>query len=66
MSDRAFTHPNLGKQITIKRHGRDVTLTFTCNTRAQADDLVDHYLKQLKAGALQITVMGKPSSVTET
>jgi hypothetical protein len=65
MSARAFTNPNVGKQVRIKQKGREVSLVFECSTRRKADDLFANLLTQLEAGALNLTLMGKPTSITE-
>jgi hypothetical protein len=66
MSDRGFTHPNFGKEVRIEQFGREVRLTFVAGTVPQADDLAETLLRQLKAGALNLTLMGKPTRVEET
>lgn len=65
-TDRGFTHPNLGREVRIEQHGNEVRLIFVTNTRGRADSLREDLLTQLKAGALHITLMGKPSSIEET
>jgi hypothetical protein len=65
MSDRGFTHPNFGNQVDIEQQGRQVRLTFTAGTVAQAESLAEHLLAQLEGGALNLTLMGKPKSVIE-
>ena len=65
MSARGFTHPNLGTEARVEQFGREVRLTFVCGTRAQADDFTDSIVRQLKAGALNLTMIGKPTSVEE-
>lgn len=66
MTDRGFTHPNFGSQARVEVYGREVRLTFVAGTPAQADDLAESIVQQMKAGALNITMMGKPTSVQET
>lgn len=66
MSDRPFSHPNFGKEVRIEQNGREVSLIFVAGTMYQADKLVQELLRQLKSGALNMTLMGKPTSVTET
>lgn len=63
--DRAFTHPNLGHQVRIEQFNREVRLTFVCHTREAADALTEDMLRQIKDGALSLTLMGKPTSVEE-
>ena len=65
MTDRGFTHPSFGKQVRIEQFGREVHLIFVADTMGQSDSLCEHLLGQLKAGALNITLMGKPTSVEE-
>jgi hypothetical protein len=60
-----FSHPNFGKEVRIDQKGKEVHLVFIASTRKQADDIVAHLLDQLKNGALNITLMGKPTSITE-
>lgn len=66
MTDRGFTHPNFGRQARIEQYGKEVHLVFVAGTQAQSDDMCETLLKQLKDGALNITLMGKPTSVEET
>ena len=61
-----FSHPNVGTAVKIKRHGKEASLHFVCHSRAQADELAADWLRQLKAGGLHLTVMGKVSSIVET
>jgi hypothetical protein len=68
MSDHkreAFSHPNYGREVRIEQYDREVHLIFVAGTRAMSDRLVEDLLKQLKSGALNITLMGKPTSVIE-
>ena len=65
MSDRGFTHPSFGKEARIEQYGREVHLIFVAGTQAQSDSLCDELLRQLKDGALNLTMMGKATSVTE-
>ena len=66
MTDRGFTHPNFGKQVRIEQYGKEVHLIFVAGTQAQSDSMCDTLLTQLKAGALNITLMGTPTSIEET
>jgi hypothetical protein len=63
---RGFTHPDLGREARVEQWGREVRLIFVCGSEAKADDLVNSLVNQLKGGALNLTLMGKPTSVTET
>ncbi|MGD9613794.1 MAG: hypothetical protein AB7H90_01205 [Alphaproteobacteria bacterium] len=65
MSDRAFTNPDFGKEVRIEQVGREVHLIFVAGNQYKANKLVENLLAQLKAGALNITLMGKPTSITE-
>ena len=65
MTDRQFTHPNIGREARVEQHGREVRLIFVTDSLAQADDLADSILAQMKAGALNITLFGKPTSVVD-
>lgn len=66
MSDRQFSHPNLGREARIEQYGKEVHLIFVCGTQVQSDDLCDTLLTQMKAGALNLTLMGKVTSVEDT
>lgn len=61
----AFSHPNFGRQARVEQAGREVRLIFIAGTQQQADDLVETLINQLKAGALNLTVFGKITSVEE-
>lgn len=65
MTDRPFSHPNFGREVRIEQFGREVHLIFVAGTERQADSLVDTLLDQLKAGALNLTMMGGNPTVTE-
>jgi len=65
MTDRGFTHPNFGKAARVEVWGKEVRLIFEANTTAQAEDMAETIVSQLKAGALHLTMMGKPTSITE-
>ena len=66
MSDRAFSHPNFGREARIEQYGREVHLIFVAGTERQASSLVDTLLEQLKAGALNLTMMGGKPTVKDT
>lgn len=66
MTDRGFTHPNFGNQARVEQVGREVRLIFVAGTTAQASDFADTVVSQLRAGAINITMMGKPTSVKES
>ena len=65
MSARGFTNPNVGKEVRIEQYGREVRLIFVADTQAKSDALVETLLTQLKQGALNLTMMGKPTDVKE-
>ena len=66
MSDRQFTNPHFGREVRIEQHGREVRLIFVAQTQDKSDDLVSDLLQQLQSGSLNLTLMGKPSSVEES
>lgn len=66
MSASAFSHPNFGKEVRIEQFGKEVHLIFVAGTRQQSDGMCDELLRQLKSGALNITLMGKPTSIQES
>lgn len=63
MSARGFTNPDFGKEVRVEQWGREVHLIFVGATEAKADDLVTNILAQLQAGAINITMMGKPTKI---
>jgi hypothetical protein len=63
MTDRGFTHPNFGNEARVEQYGREVHLIFVAGTSAQADSLAESIVSQLQAGAINITMMGKPTAV---
>ena len=65
MSDRPFSHPNFGKEVRIEQFNKEVHLVFVASSQSQADSMCDELLRQLKGGAVNLTLMGVPSSVTE-
>lgn len=64
-TDRQFTNPNFGTQARVEVVGREVRLIFVASTVEKANSLADNMIEQLKAGAINITMMGKPTSVVE-
>jgi hypothetical protein len=66
MRDRGFTHPNFGMQARIEQAGKEVRIVFVAGTELQAISLAESILSQMKAGAINITMMGKPTSVEES
>ena len=65
MSGRAFSNPNFGTQARVEVFGKEVRLTFVASTSAKADDLAENIVRQLRKGAINITMMGRPTSVVE-
>jgi len=66
MSDRPFSHPNFGNQVRIEQYDREVHLIFVAKTREQSDSMCDELLRQLKGGAVNLALMGKPTSIDES
>ena len=66
MTDRPFSHPNLGREVRVEQYGREVRLIFVAGTQAKSDALAKDLLRQLKAGALNLTLMGKPTSIEDS
>lgn len=66
MSDRPFSHPNFGKEVRIEQYGREVHLIFVAASKAQSDSMCEELLRQLQGGAVNLTLMGRPTSVTES
>ena len=65
MTDRGFSHPNFGSEVRVEVVGREVRLIFVAGTPEKADSLADRILEQLKAGAINLTLMGKPTAIVE-
>lgn len=63
MSDRSFTNPNVGNEVRVEQEGNEVRLIFVASNRMKADQLARNILDQLKAGALNMTLMGKPTKI---
>jgi hypothetical protein len=55
MSDRSFSHPIPQVQWG---GGREVILTFVCDDRLKAAKLAHELLRQVKTGALNMTLKG--------
>lgn len=64
-ADRGFTHPDFGTEARLEQHGKEVHVIFVAGSTRQASALCDSILEQMKAGALNISMLGKPTSVTE-
>ena len=66
MSGRGFTHPNFGNEARVEVWGREVRLIFVASDGRKAESLAETIVSQLKSGAINLTLMGKPTSVEET
>jgi hypothetical protein len=66
VSDRPFTHPNFGKEVRIEQFGKEVHLIFVASTQRQSDSMCDELLRQLKGGAVNLTMMGKPTRIEQS
>lgn len=60
----SYSLPTVGHEVQVEQRGRRVTLCFVAATQAKADALAEYLVAQLRDGTLQITVMGKPTSVS--
>lgn len=60
---REFSHPNFGTEARVEQQGREVRVIFVAGNEDRAVDLAETILEQLKGGALNITLMGKPTSI---
>jgi len=60
-----FSHPNFGDKVEVRQKGREVSLVFIAHTYAQAGNLAQSILEQLKSGALKLTIKGEPSFIVE-
>lgn len=65
-NDHGFTIPDFGKQVRIEQMGREVRLVFVAETQQKADKLVENLLSQLTSGHLEITLLGKPTSIMDS
>lgn len=63
MMDRQFTNPNVGNEVRVEVEGLEVRLIFVASTIQKADNLAKNILTQLKQGTLNLTLMGKPTSI---
>ncbi len=63
---REFTNHNVGREVRIEQVGKEVRLIFVASTNAKADALVETILTQLKAGAINLTLLGKPTGIIES
>jgi hypothetical protein len=60
-----FSNPNVGREVRIEQYGKEIRLIFVASSQSKADALAKTLLHQLRGGALNLTLMGKPTSVTE-
>ena len=65
MTDRQFTNPDYGKEVRVEVMDNEVALVFVAESNRKAEALAENILKQLKAGAFNITLMGRPTKVIE-
>ena len=65
-TDRLFTNPSVGNEVRVEQNGKEVRLIFVAGTYAKANALADNILDQLKAGVLNLTLMGSPTNISET
>ena len=65
MSGQEFTHPNFGKEVRIEVYGKEVRLIFVASNEAKAEGLADYLLTQLQTGAINLTLMGKPTKIED-
>ena len=64
-TDRQFTNPDYGKEVRVEVMDNEVALVFVADSNRKAEALAENILKQLKAGAFNITLMGRPTKVIE-
>lgn len=60
-----FTNPSVGHEVRVEQVGCEVRLVFVASNQMKADQLARNLLTQLKSGAINMTLMGKPTSVQE-
>ena len=63
--DRQFTNPDYGKEVRVEVMDNEVALVFVASSNAKAEALAKNILAQLKQGAFNISLMGKPTKVIE-
>jgi hypothetical protein len=63
--DRTFTNPDYGSEVRVEVMGNEVALVFVAASDTKADALAKNILGQLKAGSINITLMGTPTKITE-
>jgi len=64
-TDRQFTNPDYGKEVRVEVMDNEVALVFVAESNRKAEALAENILKQLKAGAFNISLMGRPTKVIE-
>jgi hypothetical protein len=62
MTNRRFTNPNYGNEVRVEIDGCEVMLTFIASDEKRAQSLAENILHQLKQGAVNISLVGKPTS----
>jgi hypothetical protein len=65
MTDRLFTHPYAGNEVRIEQYDKEVHLIFVTKSQRQSDSIVENLMKQLEAGMLHITLMGKVTKIED-
>jgi hypothetical protein len=65
-NDRQFTHPNFGTEVRVEVVDNEVALVFVASSPDKAGHFADYLLEQLKSGAINITLMGKPTGIVES
>jgi len=66
VSDRPFSHPNFGTEARVEQHGKEIHVIFVAGSHRLADSMFNDVARQLQAGALNITMMGKPTKVMKS
>jgi len=60
-----FTNADYGSEARVELHGREVRIIFVASSVAKAEAFADRCLEQMKGGGLNLTLMGKPTSIVE-
>lgn len=63
--DRRFSHPDFGKEARVELWGNEVRLVFIASDSKRATELAEYLVEQMRNGAVNITVMGKPDNIAE-
>jgi hypothetical protein len=64
-TDRTFTNPDYGNECRVEVYENEVALVFVAASNEKADALADNILGQLKSGAINISLIGKPTGITK-